>query len=317
MTLTNPKFSANAESGLGVAAAQFASGTDVEANLHRIGELATEAATKGAELVVFPEASMYAWDVPAKDLACAADKWSAGFCEGVSSIAAATGTTLVVGMFAPIPDAAPYNRMVVVGPDGRMRASYDKVHLFDAFSWRESDKTTAAHTHPDLSELCTVSIGGFTLGLLNCYDLRFPEMARALVDRGADVLVVSSAWVAGPHKEMHWETLLRARAIENTCYVVGSNQSPPASAGLSTIFDPSGLAADTCVGSEGLAMHQLEPPRLRHVREAVPSLSHRRYRIVSSAAADDLSPAESSWTSMAMVADHPTATPEPQVEKPR
>jgi predicted amidohydrolase len=269
--------------GLGAAVAQFAAGTDLEKNLLRIEELAGAAAAGGAELVVFPEASMYPWDAPAAELAAAAVDGAAGFLDGLSSIAVTTGTALIVGMFAPAPDTAvshpPHNRMVVVGPDGALHARYDKVHLFDAFSWRESDKVTPARTHPDLSELCTVAVGGFTLGLLNCYDLRFPEMARALVDRGADVLVVSSAWVAGPHKEMHWEALLRARAIENTCYVLGSNQPPPLSVGLSMILDPMGLTAAACVGAEGLALHRLEPTHLRHVRETVPSLSHRRYHV--------------------------------------
>jgi deaminated glutathione amidase len=278
---------------LDVAVAQFAAGADVEKNLHRIEELVGTATSDGAQLVVFPEASMYAWDVPAAELAEAAVNSATGFVDGLSSIASAAGTTLVVGMFAPLAGTAathpPHNRMIVVGPDGGVRAGYDKVHLFDAFSWRESEKVTAARPRPDLSELCTVELGGFTLGLLNCYDLRFPEMARALVDRGADVLVVSSAWVAGPHKEMHWEALLRARAIENTCYVLGANQPPPASAGLSMILDPMGLAAATCLGTEGIALHRLQQSHLRRVRETVPSLQHRRYRVT--AAPPDTDPA--------------------------
>lgn len=266
---------------LDVAVAQVAASTDVEKNLQRIGELTSAAAEQGADLVVFPEASMYPWDAAADELAAAAVGAAAVFLDGLSAIAAATRTTVVAGMFAPVPQAPPHNRMVVIGPDGDVRAGYDKVHLYDAFSFRESDKITSGPTYPDLAELCTVPVGGFTLGLLNCYDLRFPEMARALVDRGADVLVISSAWVAGPYKEMHWESLLRARAIENTCYVLGSNQPPPASVGLSMIVDPFGHVAASCVAAEGLAMHRLEPSHLRLVRETVPALQHRRYRVVA------------------------------------
>ncbi|MDT0377777.1 nitrilase-related carbon-nitrogen hydrolase [Streptomyces sp. DSM 42041] len=267
---------------LHAAVAQFAASTDVRANLRRVRQLAAAAAAERAELVVFPEAAMYAWDVPAAEIADAARLHYEPFVDGLAAVAEDTGVTLVAGAFAPVDgdrDAAPHNRLVVTGPGGVPQARYDKVHLFDAFSWQESDKVTAARTAPDFAELCTVPVGGFTVGLLNCYDLRFPEMARALVDRGADVLAVSSAWVAGPHKEMHWETLLRARAIENTCYVLASDQPPPRSAGLSQILDPLGLTAAACLGTEGVAVHRLDVAHLREVRTAIPSLKHRRYQV--------------------------------------
>lgn len=272
--------------GLVVAVAQFLSGTDVEKNLSRVDELAAQAASRGAQLVVFPEASMYAWDVTTPDLAAAARSHGPAFLEEITAAAVRHGVTLVVGMFEPRPGDLPYNRMVVVSPDGTLRGSYDKLHLYDAFSWQESDKISPGTTYPDGSELCTVPVGRFTLGLLNCYDLRFPEMARALADKGADVLVVSSAWVAGPYKEMHWETLLRARAIENTSYVIAADQPPPASVGLSMIIDPFGLVAATCPTREGIAVHQLDPAHLLDVRQTVPSLSNRRYRVVPANAED-------------------------------
>ena len=286
--------------GLHAAVAQFAASTDVRANLRRVRELAGAAASRGADLVVFPEAAMYAWDVPAAELAEAARLHSAPFLDGLSEVAAESGVSLVAGLFAPVegsPGAPPHNRLVVLDSNGAPQARYDKVHLFDAFSWRESEKVTAAPASPDFDELCTVSVGGFTVGLLNCYDLRFPEMARALVDRGAEVLAVSSAWVAGPHKEMHWETLLRARAIENTCYVLASDQPPPRSAGLSQILDPLGITAASCVGAEGVAVHRLDPGHLREVRAALPSLAHRRYRVVSPASPLPPGPGDAGSTS--------------------
>lgn len=268
---------------LRAAVAQFTAVADAEANLRQVEKLAAYAGDQGAGLCVFPEASMYAWDVPAAELAGTADRDAGRFVDGLGAVAAATGMTLVAGLFAPSPHAGgrPRNRMVAVGPDGAMRAAYDKVHLFDAFDWRESDKVSAAPTDPDLGELCVLELQGFTLGLLNCYDLRFPEQARALVDRGADVLVVSSAWVAGPYKQAHWELLLRARAVENTAYVLGANQPPPASAGLSMIVDPLGQVAAGCVRDESVAVHSLDPDHLRAVRETIPSLRHRRYRVVA------------------------------------
>lgn len=272
---------------LTTAVAQFTAGNDVDANGAAIARLAETAAAEGARLVVFPEASMTAWDASAADLADAADTHSERFLDVVRQAARATGAMLVVGMFAPAPTGRPYNRMVAVAPDGEILGSYDKVHLYDAFSWRESDKVTPSPTSPDFRELVTVPCGDFTLGLLNCYDLRFPEMARVLVQRGADVLVVSSAWVSGPYKEMHWETLLRARAVENTAYVVAANQSPPASVGLSMIVDPFGLIAATCVHSPGITLHPLQRSRLAEVRATLPSLAHRRYRIAPAAHSSD------------------------------
>ena len=104
----------------------------------------------------------------------------------------------------------PYNTLVVVDRDG-LRASYRKIHLYDSFGYKESDRLLAGPVEPVL-----VDVGGFRVGLMTCYDLRFPELARELVSRGAELLVVPSAWVAGPAKVDHWRTLATARAIENT-----------------------------------------------------------------------------------------------------
>lgn len=275
----------HAGDGLIAAVAQFSAGADMEKNMLRIRELTDAAARQGARLVVFPEASMFAWDATAEQIKTASTR-SPEFIERVAEIARRAGVHVIAGLFIDVGDVRPRNRLIVVGPDGNLIDSYDKVHLFDAFSWRESDKVRPGDTHEDMSELCVVDIDGFTVGLLNCYDLRFPEMARALVERGADVLTVSAAWVAGPLKETHWNVLLRARAIENTCYVLGASQPPPASAGLSTIIDPMGVTAATCVELEGLALHRLSRDHLHHVRETVPSLRHRRYQVTAPARPD-------------------------------
>lgn len=260
-----------------VAAAQFAAGTDVEHNAHQIEALAGEAAARGANVVIFPEASMYAVNASAEALTAVAQEYSELFRSRLREIAGNHRIHIVAGAFVPGPGPRPYNRLLIVGPDGAEQPGYDKVHLYDAFSWRESDKVEPGPVTGDGSELRTVRLGAFTFGLMNCYDLRFPEMARKLVERGANVLVVSSAWIAGPLKEMHWETLLRSRAIENTCYLVASGQSPPASVGLSMIVDPAGLIASTCTGDTGLAIAELSFARLEEVRSILPSLQHRRY----------------------------------------
>ena len=131
--------------------------------------------------------------------------------------------------------ARPYNTLLV---RGAADAAYRKIHLYDSFGYRESDALSPGDLTPVL-----VDVAGFRVGLMTCYDLRFPELARLLVDRGAEVLVVPSAWVAGPRKVEHWRTLVRARAIENTVFVVAAAQPGPRYSGHSMVVDPLGRRA--------------------------------------------------------------------------
>ena len=153
------------------------------------------------------------------------------FVAEVERVAAERGTTVVAGLFER-GDSTPYNTVVVRGD---AHADYRKIHLYDSFGYRESDVLA-----PGPREPLTVELGGTTVGVMTCYDLRFPELARALVDRGAEVLLVPAAWVAGPRKVDHWTTLLRARAIENTVYVVGVGQPGPRYTGHSMVVGPLG-----------------------------------------------------------------------------
>jgi deaminated glutathione amidase len=263
-----------------VAAAQFAGIADVSANLKGIERLVGEAAARGASVVVFPEAAMYDFTAPAETLAAVARSEGRGFEAEIHRIAARHGIAIVAGMYSDGGGPLARNTLIVAGTDGAALGRYEKLHLYDAFHYRESDKNERAPLREGFGELTTFDIAGFRFGLLNCYDIRFPEMARLLVDRGADVLLVASGWVAGPLKEMHWETLLKARAIENTCFVAASCQPAPLSVGLSMIVDPSGLATATVPGGEGLAVATLSHDRLAAVRAILPCLGHRRYAIV-------------------------------------
>lgn len=254
------------------AAAQFAATTDKLENLARIRTMVAEAAASGAELVVVPEAAMHDFGAPDLPLGPVAESLDGPFVEAICQLSAEHTTTIVAGMFERSDDAGrPYNTLIVGGPDGRLTASYRKVHLYDSFGYRESDRLAKADVEPTV-----VSLAGFTLGLLTCYDLRFPEFGRALVDRGADVLVVPSAWVRGPLKEDHWTTLLRARAIENTAYVVAAGQTGSTYVGCSAIVDPLGVVVASLGDEEGVALGELNPSRLREVRERNPSLANRR-----------------------------------------
>ena len=114
---------------------------------------------------------------------------------------------------------------------------------------------------------------------MTCYDLRFPELSRALIDAGAEVLVVPAAWVRGPLKEHHWTTLLTARAVENTCYVAAAAQNGKKYCGLSQVIDPQGIAVVSVGESDGHAVAEVSAERLADVRKRNPSLQNRRYTV--------------------------------------
>ncbi len=118
-----------------------------------------------------------------------------------------------------------------------------------------------------------------TFGVLTCYDLRFPELARALADRGADALLVPAAWVQGPLKEDHWMTLARARAIENTSYLLGSCQVSSMYSGRSLIVDPLGVVVASLGEQPGVAVAEIGAERVAAVRARLPSLQHRRFTV--------------------------------------
>lgn len=271
------------DSELVVAVAQFASVADTAANAGRIAGFVAEAARRGARLVAFPEAASYAFMSSGEELARVAREEAAGFRAEMSRLAKLHGVHLVTGLYAPGEGPLSDNLLEVWGPDGAKVGSYHKLHLYDAFSYRESEKNSRAKLRQGFGELVTFDLGSFRFGLVNCYDLRFPEVARALVDLGANALIVSAGWTAGPLKELHWETLLRARAIENTVYVLASSQPAPLSAGLSMIVDPFGLVLGTVASREGLATASLSPPHLAEVRQILPCLEHRRYRVAQPA----------------------------------
>src|SRR6478609_7972931 len=162
----------------------------------------------------------------------------------------------------------PFNTLVL---RGAAHASYRKIHLYDSFGYRESDRLSAGDPVP-----VVVDLGGFGVGLMTCYDLRFPELARRLVDLGAEVLVVPAAWVAGPRKVEHWRTLARARAVENTVFVVAAGQPGPRYAGHSLVVDPLGDVLAEAGEGEEVQTATLTREVLEDARRTNPSLANRR-----------------------------------------
>jgi len=244
---------------------QAASTLDPADNRSLIAELCPD----DADLVVFPEAFARDFGAPGSDVSEYAESLDGPFATELARVAHERGTTVVAGMFESSDDPTrPYNTLVV---RGAATASYRKIHLYDSFGYRESDRLLAGPLEP-----VTFELAGLTVGLLTCYDLRFPELARGLVDRGADVLVVPAAWVAGPRKVDHWLTLARARAVENTVYVVAAGQPGPRYTGHSVVVDPLGDVLAEAGTEPELLRATLDPAGVAEARRTNPSLANRR-----------------------------------------
>jgi predicted amidohydrolase len=222
-------------------------------------------------LVLLPEAFMRDFGAAGSPVGAVAEPLDGPFVAGLTELAATHGATVVAGMFEVSDDPQrPYNTLAVVGPDG-LRASYRKIHLYDSFGYKESDRLTAGPLEPVL-----VDVDGISVGLMTCYDLRFPELARELVGRGAELLVAPSAWVAGPRKLEHWRTLVAARAIENTVYVAAVGQPGPRYTGHSLVVGPAGeLLAEAGEGDQ-LVTVSVDTDEVVAARKVNPSLQNRR-----------------------------------------
>jgi deaminated glutathione amidase len=260
-----------------VAVCQFASVADSRTNLERSMAMAKAAGSDGAELVVLPEAAMYPFVTDPEELAEAAETLDGPYVSGLATVAAEQGVHVVAGMFERVPgERRVHNTVVAVGPDG-LEGQYRKLHLFDALGRKESDSLVPGAI--DGGELLLLHLGEMVVGVVTCYDLRFPELFRVLVDRGATAFAVPAAWVAGPLKEEHWLTMCRARAIENTSYLLGAAQPPPEYSGRSVVFDPMGVALAGLGEGDGTAHGELFAERVRSVRTALPVLAQRRYEV--------------------------------------
>lgn len=267
---------------LDVAVVQLNSQDDLEQNLAQCRKLTEQAALRGARLVVLPENfAFFSADASrlgvAESLAGPPGPIRQSLCE----LAREFGVSVVGGGFPELSDdpARPYNTLLVVAPSGDILARYRKIHLFDVdladgTSLRESRATQAG------SEPVVVEVAGFQLGLSICYDLRFPELYRALGECGAEVLLVPSAFTLHTGKD-HWHVLLRARAIESQCWVLaaaqwGRHPGGRTTYGHSLVVDPWGTVVAEAADGVGLALARVERARLLEVRHGLPSLTHRR-----------------------------------------
>ena len=156
--------------------------------------------------------------------------------------------------------------------EGAIVASYAKLHLYDAFSVQESRLVDPGSVIPPLIE-----VEGFKVGLMTCYDIRFPELALNLALQGAEVLVLPAAWVRGPLKEHHWVTLLAARALDTTCYVVAAGECGNKNIGQSRVVDPLGVTVAAAAEAPALLLTEITSARITLARQQLPVLRNRRF----------------------------------------
>jgi predicted amidohydrolase len=199
-----------------IALAQIVSGTEPGANLGLVEEHTKRAADAGAQLVLFPEATMCRFGVP---LAPIAEPLDGAWASGVRAIAERAGIVVVAGMFVPADDGRVTNTLIATGPG--VEAHYDKIYLYDAFGFAESKTVAPGH------EPVVITVDGVRVGLTLCYDIRFPELYIELAQRGAQLITVHASWGSGPGKLEQWTLLARARAIDTTAVVAAVDQAYP------------------------------------------------------------------------------------------
>ncbi len=269
------------------ACVQLRTGAEIEKNLATVERLVRRAASYGAKLVATPENTSYLG--PQFHKVELAEPIDGPIATRLAKLADELSSHLLVGSIAERrvnADGTPdmqrcFNTSLLFGPNGDRLAVYRKIHLFDVdvpggVTIRESDSIAAG----DEVVVAETALGN--IGMSICYDLRFPELYRALVDRGADVVAIPSAFTLATGKD-HWHVLMRARAIETQCWVIAPAQwgahdeaGKRVSYGHSMIVDPWGAVAAELGEGEGLCLAEVDPSRIAHVRRAIPVRDHRR-----------------------------------------
>lgn len=257
-----------------IAIAQVQSSTDKANNLKKALRLIDQAKSQGAELVAFPEFLMAFSPASqsAAELTAVAESVDGPFIAALRESARVAN----LGVLAAIYETSPithrvYDTAVWLDAAGNIASVYRKLHLYDAFGFKESDKF---HPGADIAPL--VNIGAAHCGMMICYDLRFPELARSLTLEGANILFAPSGWVQGDLKVEHWQTMIKARALENGCFVVAPNQVGNIYTGHSMAVDPLGRTLVDLQEKEGLAVVDIDLSIVKEVREKLPLLQNRR-----------------------------------------
>ena len=254
-----------------VALGQFAVDRQWQENANTCLALMAAAHAGGAQLLVLPE-GVLARDIADPDLVRrAAQPLDGPFVTQLLAASVGNDLTTMMSVHVPATSERVYNILIAIRR-GEIIAQYRKLHLYDAFSMKESTNVVPGDDVPVL-----VEVGTMKVGLMTCYDVRFPELARRLALDGADVLVLPSAWVKGPMKESHWEVLTTARALDNTCYMLACGECGPRNIGASMVIDPLGVAVARAGEATALLFADLDPARVAHARRELPVLENRRF----------------------------------------
>ncbi len=266
-----------------VAAVQLNTQDDLATNLSTARSLVLDAARRGARLVVLPENLAYMGPEDGKRAVAQPLEPGHAIFESLAMAATDADAWVIAG---GVPEQShdprrPYNTCAVFAPDGTIAAKYRKIHLFDVDL---PDGTRIAESDANLAgdEPVVVDVDGFKVGLSICYDLRFPELYRRLIDMGAEIIVIPAAFTLTTGKD-HWHVLVRARAIENQVYAIapgqwGRHPKGRTTYGKSIVVDPWGEVIAQCSEGEGLCRATLHRSYLVQVRTSLPSVAHRRLR---------------------------------------
>lgn len=254
-----------------VSIGQFAVAQEWQDNAATCKAMIAKARAEQADLLVMPEAILARNISDPTAVRRSAQPLDGPFMSEILDASAGSCMVTVFTMHTPEDDGRVYNTGVAVR-DGRVVAVYNKLHLYDAFKMQESANVIPGDEVPPLIE-----IGGLKVGLMTCYDVRFPELARRLADDGADVLLLPAAWVKGPLKEHHWEVLVTARALENTCYMVACGECGERSIGMSMVVDPLGVVIARTADQPTQFFADVDPERIKAARAALPALANRRF----------------------------------------
>ncbi len=256
---------------LRISLAQLKVSREPAENLKKAENFIKKAAIENTDIIVFPEMLMRIADssFSAVDHTSTLDS---GFPLQLADLAGQYKITVCAGVWEKSTDPQKaYNTAVVFTADGKLLTRYRKLHLFDALVVQESDLMLAGTEPPPL-----FSVAGFKIGLGICYDLRFPEHFRYLSAKGAELILLPAAWYSGNMKEEIWLTLLRARAIENLCFIAGADLTGSQFSGRSAAFDPVGMPLADAGREETLITFTASKKRLREIRGSLPTLKHRR-----------------------------------------
>jgi predicted amidohydrolase len=262
-----------------VAVVQFKASTNKETNLEKIINYISKAAQNKAVLVAFPEFMMFytnSSQTP-KQLASFAESINGNFVNTIAKTAKENHIE-VIGSFyeKSTKKDRVFDTSFVIDKSGKVISTYRKIHLYDALGFRESDKMTSGSK---ITKPVKTSIG--KVGMMICYDLRFPEMSRSLAISGSEILVAPSAWVKGDMKEEHWLTINKTRAIENGCYVIAPDQVGNIYCGRSVVVDPYGKILLDMKKKQGIGYVNIELKKIKQIRKVLPLLKNRRTDVYS------------------------------------